>query len=96
MKNSAKITSLILAAGAAGVALFKIANASFTAVLPGDALFAIAASVAIVSFAAYDYSRRGPSLRMPSRALHPSLPAGNAAHSTAYGIKSSSKNRVAA
>lgn len=97
MKTSAKYISLVLAAGIAGVALFALANASFTAAFRGDVAVAIAASAAVVGFAAYDYSRRTQPLSIPARVLRPSLPVGHKVQkTTAYGIKASRSDRLAA
>jgi len=75
----------IVAAGLAGVALAKLGNASILATVPGDKLFAIGASLALIGFGVYDYSRRtkvlsvkaSPSLRppMPAAACAPRSPA---------------------
>ena len=82
MKNSTKYISLVSAAGVAGLALFALANASFTAALRGDVVMAITTSVSLFAFAVYDYSRRQKSLATcaqfsaPSM-LRPSLPVGD-------------------
>jgi hypothetical protein len=75
MKNNHPILSVILAAGAAGVAAFSVANSAFVASLPGDVLLGAGASLAILGFAAYDYSRRYLPLPVAVRALRPKLPA---------------------
>jgi hypothetical protein len=72
--KTTKYLSVILAAGLAGVALVKFGNASILASLPGDKLFAFAASVALITFATYDYSRRHQPLRVKARVLRPSVP----------------------
>ena len=72
MKTSLKSISLILAAG---VAVFALANAQFTAALPAVNLLALAVSGALLSLATYDYSRRVQPLRLPVRLLRPTLPA---------------------
>jgi hypothetical protein len=83
MKNSRKSLSLIFAAGAAGVAFFQFASASFTAALPAETLVAIAASAAIVGVAVYDYSRRYQPLCPPDRVVRPALVARPACAATA-------------
>jgi hypothetical protein len=75
MNKSNQLIFQILAAGAAGVALFFFANAPFTAALRGDVILGIGASVALLAFAAYDYSRRIRSLAPTARLLRPNLPA---------------------
>ena len=70
MNKSHKQLSLVLAAGAAGVAFFSLANAPFTAALPGDVILGLGASLAV-----YDYSRRVQPLALPVRLLRPTLPA---------------------
>ncbi len=75
MNKSNPLIPLTLAAGAAGVALFSFANAPFTAALRGDVIIGIGASVALLGFAAYDYSRRMRLLSRPARMLRPALPA---------------------
>ncbi len=81
MKNSLKSISLTLAAGLAGAACFTLANAQFTATLPSDTLFAIAASLALIGGAAADYSRRLEPLTPRRQLLRPALPTGTAASS---------------
>jgi hypothetical protein len=96
MKNSAKYLSLILAAGTAGVALFSLANASFTATVRGDVVAAVMAATAIVGLAAYDYSRRTQPLSVPARMVRPAMPAGSGQRSKAYGLNPARKDRIAA
>jgi len=90
MKNSTKSILLILAAGAAGVAFFTLAQAQFTATLPGGTLLAIAVSLAVIAIAAADYSRRLQLRTLRSRTLRPALPAGTTPRTTAR------KDRLAA
>ena len=80
MKNSAQLISLVLAAGAAGVALVKLGSALITAVVNGEVILAIAASVAVVLFAAYDYARRLDRVQLLAPVLRPALLAGRAAN----------------
>jgi hypothetical protein len=74
MKNYNRLLSVILAAGTAGVAAFALANSAFVAALPGDVILGAGASLAILSFAAYDYSRRYLPLTVRARVLRPTLP----------------------
>jgi hypothetical protein len=86
--KTTKLFSTILAAGLAGVALVKFGNSSLLASLPGDKLFAIGASLALVGFAAYDYSRRIKTLAVKSNpSLRPPLPSTNAPASPAYQVR---------
>ncbi len=73
MKNSAHSISLILAAGLAGVALFKLADVSLVAALPGGAILAFALSAAAIGLAISDYSRRVQPLMVPGRVVRPAL-----------------------
>jgi hypothetical protein len=95
MKNFPKSHSLIIAAAAAGVALFQLANSAFVAALPGDVLAAIGISAAVIGLAVYDYSRRYQPLSLPNRVLRPVAPACTP-RSAAYGAKSGRKERLAA
>ncbi len=70
MNKHSQLISLTFAA-AAGVALFSLANAPFTAALRGDVILGLGTSLALVGFAAYDYSRRPRSLSSPGRLLRP-------------------------
>ena len=81
MKNSFASLSPIIAAGLAGAASFALANAPFTATLPGETLFAIAASAALLAGAVADYSRRLEPLAPRRPLLRPALPTGTAASS---------------
>lgn len=74
MNNNRKLLSVTLAAGAAGVAAFTLANSAFVASLPGDVILGVGASLAIVGFAVYDYSRRYQPLALPDRVMRPKLP----------------------
>jgi hypothetical protein len=91
MNNSSKSIPVILAAGAAGVAVFTLANSAFVAALPVDVFLAIGTSVAVIALAAFDYSRRPQPLALPCDVLRPSLPV-----ATARGLKSNRNDRVAA
>jgi hypothetical protein len=73
MKNSTKYISLVFAAGAAGLAFFAFANASFTAALHGDMGIAIATSASLLGFAIYDYSRRPKSLSLSAQVPPPAM-----------------------
>jgi hypothetical protein len=73
--KTTKLLSITFAAGLAGVALAELGNVSLLAALPGDKLFALGASVALIGFAVYDYSRRHLPLRPKTAAMaRPSLP----------------------
>ena len=74
MKNSRQILSVSLATGIAGVAVFAFANSAFVASLPVDVILGITVSLALLSFATYDYSRRYLPLRLPAHVLRPQLP----------------------
>jgi hypothetical protein len=91
MNNSSKSIPVILAAGAAGVAVFTLANSAFVAALPADVFLAIGVSVAVIALAAFDYSRRPQPLALPCDVLRPSL-----SDATARGSKSNRNDRVAA
>ena len=75
MNKSNKLIALVLATGAAGVAFFSLANAPFTAALPGDVILGLGASLAVCGIAVHDYSRRVQPLALPVRLLRPTLPA---------------------
>ena len=77
MKTSSQISFLISAASIAGVALVKLGSAPITAGINGEVVLAVAASAAVLLFAAYDYSRRIESLRPLTPLLRPSLPRSN-------------------
>ncbi len=70
MKTINNTLSVLLAAGAPGVALLAINN-----LIPADVAIAIISVGALVGFAAYDYTRSTKSLRTPGRLLRPALPA---------------------
>ncbi len=74
MKISLKSISIIPAAGAAGVALFALANSRIAAGLPVDIFVAALASITLVGFAIKDYSRRVQPLALPARLLRPTRP----------------------
>jgi len=76
------LLSVTLAVGIAGVAAFALANSAFVAALPGDVILGTGASLAILGFAAYDYSRRF--LPLPVRALRPKLPAALASRPASF------------
>jgi hypothetical protein len=76
MKTLTKYFSMSVAAVAAGVAIFTLVNASFTAFLRGDVILAIASSLALLSFMAYDFSRQSQPLDVtstPARKLRPEI-----------------------
>lgn len=94
MNKSTKLIALTFAAGAAGVALFSLANAPFTAALRGDVIVGIGASVAVLAFAAFDYSRPVRSLSRPARLLRPALP--TTVRSASCEAEDNRKDRLAA
>ena len=97
MKNSTKYFSLVLAAGVAGVALFTLVNASFTAFLRADTILATSASLAFLGFAVYDFSHRPQPLKQPGRVLRPTLREFSSAPDQRQPIiKSYRKERIAA
>jgi len=69
MKTTRNILSIVIAAGAPGVALLALSN--FIAV---DVALAVIAVSGLLAFAALDYSRTAKSLRAPARILRPVLP----------------------
>jgi hypothetical protein len=93
MNKSTKTSTLVLAASIAGVAIFSLANADFTAAFRGDVFLAITASIAVISFAVFDYSRSFRSLVQPGQVLRPALPTGSTLRPAA---KSARKERAAA
>ena len=99
MKNSIKYLYLIFAAIAAGGALFSLINASFTALLRGDLILAIVSSLALLGFAAYDFSGRRtklPVVARDARVRRPTLPASNAAHRSDRLVRSYRNDQIAA
>jgi hypothetical protein len=75
MKNSSNSIFKILAAVFTGVAFYHLADLSFIANLPGDAILAIAFSAAAIGLAIHDYSRSVRPVTVPCRVVRPSLPA---------------------
>ena len=96
MKSSVKYIALVSTSALAGAALFTLSNASFTAALRGDVIAAIAASVAIVGFAARDYSRRMKPLSTTATVARPALPTNKNPRFFTYGNASPRSDRVAA
>jgi hypothetical protein len=94
MKKSNDLLSLSLAAGSAGVAAFSLANSALLAALPTGVILGAGASLALVAFAIYDYSRPLRPLAAPARLLRPCLPA--AAGAGPCAVDHSPKNRRAA
>ena len=84
MKNPTQVISTILATAAIGAALSKLSSAPITAAVNGEVILAVAASAAVVLFAAYDYARRMDRVQAISPVLRPALPAGSAANAVAY------------
>ena len=81
MNNNLKILSAVIAASAAGVISFTLANAEFSAGLPLDNVLAAVVSIALVGFAVYDYSRRAQLMASRAPVLRPMLPAAARDHS---------------
>lgn len=77
MKTTRNLLSVLLAAGAPGVALLAIGN-----VISADVAMAAIAVGALVTFAAHDYMRPTHSLRVAAPVLRPPMPVGRmtAAH----------------
>jgi len=69
MKTTRNILSIVIAAGAPGVALLVASN-----LISADVALAIISIAGLVAFAALDYSRTTKSLRAPGRLLRPALP----------------------
>ncbi|MDI1335687.1 MAG: hypothetical protein PSU94_05830 [Lacunisphaera sp.] len=93
MKNFNKLLSIVFAAVTAGVAAFALANSAFVARLPGDVILGAGASLAILGFATYDYSRRYLPLHVPAPLLRPKLTSSGAAPCV---TRASRKDRLAA
>jgi hypothetical protein len=69
MKTTRNLLSIVIAAGAPGVALLALTN-----LIAADVALAIIAVSGLLAFAALDYSRTAKSLRSPARILRPALP----------------------
>ena len=69
MKTIRNILSIVIAAGAPGVALLALTN-----LIAADLALAVIAVSGLVAFAALDYTRTAKSLRAPGRILRPALP----------------------
>jgi len=69
MKTTRNILSIVIAAGAPGVALLAVSN-----LIPADIALAVIAVGGLLAFAALDYMRTTKSLRTPARILRPVLP----------------------
>ncbi len=95
MKNSSKSSSLILAAGLAGVAIFSLANSSFIAALPGDAIMAFTISAAAIGVAIFDYSRHVQPTTVPCRVMRPVMPSATRS-SSGCDSRSTRNDRLAA
>jgi hypothetical protein len=82
-------TSSFLALSAAGsIALVALANASFTAALPGEIILGAGASLAIVGLMISDYRRYVRPLAAPARVVRPAaVAAPRVQRTTAYGIR---------
>jgi len=88
--------SIILAAATAGSVVAKLSNAAFLANVPGEIVFAAAASLAIVGITIADYARNVRPLTVKAPLARVELPTGK--RSQAYGIRRRSAivERVAA
>jgi len=69
MKTSRNIISVLIAAGAPGVALLTLSNQ-----ITAEAGLAILSVGGLLAFAAFDYTRTAKSLRTRASILRPSLP----------------------
>jgi hypothetical protein len=69
MKTTRNILSIVIAAGAPGVALLAFSN-----LVTADLALAVLAVSGLLAFAALDYSRTAKSLQAPARILRPALP----------------------
>ena len=78
MKTSRNIISVLIAAGAPGVALLVLSN-----VIAAETAFAILSVGSILAFAVFDYSRNTASLQNPGRILRPTLSAAKLVSSVA-------------
>ncbi|MBI5425172.1 MAG: hypothetical protein HZA32_13930 [Opitutae bacterium] len=77
--------SIILAAAAAGSVIAKLSNAAFLATVPGEVVFAAAASLAIVGITIADYARNIRPLTIKAPLSRVELPTGK--RSNAYGVR---------
>lgn len=77
--------SIILAAAAAGSVIAKLSNAAFLATVPGEVIFAAAASAAIVGITIADYARAVRPLTIKAPVSRVELPTGP--RSNAYGVR---------
>lgn len=77
--------SIILAAAAAGSVIAKLSNAAFLATVPGEVVFAAAASLAIVGITIADYARNVRPLTIKAPLSRVELPTGK--RSNAYGVR---------
>jgi hypothetical protein len=69
MKTIHNLTSALVAAGSAGVALLTISD-----LVPADLGFAVLTILGIAAFALFDYARPARSLAVAAPALRPELP----------------------
>lgn len=77
--------SLILATATVGSVAAKLSNAAFLATVPGEIVFAAAASLAIIGITISDYARAIRPLTVKAPLARVALPTGQ--RSTAYGIR---------
>lgn len=88
--------SIVLAAATVGSVAAKLSNAAFLAAIPGEIVFAAAASLAIVGITIADYARNIRPLTVKAPLARVALATGQ--RTTAYGIRRRSAivERVAA
>jgi len=96
MKKSSPFNSALIAAGVVGTALIALSRARFTAALPGEVIMGVGASLALLGFALYDYTRRVQPLALRATVLRPEMPASTTSSAKPYGVKPARKDRIAA
>lgn len=98
MKTKTKYVSLVVSAAVAGAAFFLVSKTSFSAFFQSDLAIALITVIAIVGLTIRDYSRRAPSLTVHATVERPALRLADrgSVKTTAYGIKSSHSERLAA
>jgi hypothetical protein len=82
MKTTRNLLSVLLAAGAPGVALLAISN-----VIPADVAMSILAVGSLAAFAAFDYARQAKSLRVSAPVLRPALPVAGATCASVHDLR---------
>ena len=89
-------TFVITAVTIAGIVLVTLANASFTANLPLEVVFAASFSLAMIGVAYTDFARNRRPLAVTSRVLRPTLPASVASFAPASAAGRNGSDRIAA